>query len=120
MWLEDMLLPGNFDQYRELAMATSLPLTTSERMAGKMQFEQILDARAAKFVMFDVTWCGGLTEARKIAALADAYSCRWRRTPPADRCYFYAATHLTGRRCSKTRSLLRMAPSVSQRAPVAG
>ena len=42
MWLEDMLLPGNSDQYRELAAATSLPLTVGERMAGKMQFEQLL------------------------------------------------------------------------------
>src|SRR5450631_2605326 len=73
MWLEDMLLPGNPNQYRELALSTSLPLTISERMAGKMQFEQLLAARAAKFVMFDVTWCGGLTEARKIANMADAY-----------------------------------------------
>src|ERR1035437_9128298 len=73
MWLEDMLLPGNPDQYRELALATSLPLTISERMAGKMQFEQILAARAARFVMFDVTWCGGLTEARKIAHMAGGH-----------------------------------------------
>ena len=40
MWLEDMLLPGNPNQYRELALATSLPLTIGERMAGKMPFEQ--------------------------------------------------------------------------------
>jgi galactonate dehydratase len=72
MWLEDMILPGNPNQYRELALATSLPLTIGERMAGKMQFEQLLAARAAKFVMFDVTWCGGLTEARKIANMADS------------------------------------------------
>src|ERR1022692_529937 len=64
MWLEDMLMPGNYLQYPELAAATSLPLIAGERMAGKMQFEQLLEARAVKYVMFDVTWCGGLTEAR--------------------------------------------------------
>ena len=47
-------MPGNFAQYRELAMATSLPLTAGERMAGKMQFEHLLEARAAKYIMFDV------------------------------------------------------------------
>ena len=48
MWLEDMLLPGNFTQYHELAAATSLPLIIGERMAGKMQFEQLLASRAAQ------------------------------------------------------------------------
>ena len=73
MWLEDMLMPGNYLQYHELAAATSLPLIAGERMAGKLQFEQLLESRTVKYVMFDVTWCGGLTEARKIAAMADAY-----------------------------------------------
>ena len=68
MWLEDMLMPGNYLQYHELAAATSLPLIAGERMAGKLQFEQLLESRTVKYVMFDVTWCGGLTEARKIAA----------------------------------------------------
>ncbi|MCP5110467.1 MAG: mandelate racemase/muconate lactonizing enzyme family protein, partial [bacterium] len=42
MWLEDMLLPGNFRQYRQLAEATSIPLTISERMAGRMPFLQLM------------------------------------------------------------------------------
>ena len=95
MWLEDMLLPGNPDQYRELALATSLPLTIGERMAGKMQFEQILAARAARFVMFDVTWCGGLTEARKIANMADAYQLPIAPHTAGGPLLFYASTHLT-------------------------
>jgi L-alanine-DL-glutamate epimerase-like enolase superfamily enzyme len=95
MWLEDMLLPGNPDQYRELAMATSLPLTIGERMAGKLQFEQILAARAAKFIMFDVTWCGGLTEARKIANMADAYQLPVAPHTAGGPLLFYASTHLT-------------------------
>ena len=62
-----MLLPGNFSQYRVLAESTSNPLTISERMAGRMEFLQMLESRAAKYVMFDVTWCGGLSEAKKIS-----------------------------------------------------
>ena len=73
MWLEDMLLPGNFSQYKVLAESTSNPLTISERMAGRMEFLQMLEARAAKYVMFDVTWCGGLSEARKISTMAEAF-----------------------------------------------
>lgn len=95
MWLEDMLLPGNFGQYRQLAEATSLPLTISERMAGKMQFGQMLEARAAKFVMFDVCWCGGVSEGRRIANLADAYELPVAPHTAGGPLLFYASTHLT-------------------------
>jgi galactonate dehydratase len=95
MWLEDMLLPGNFHQYHELAAATSLPLIAGERMAGKLQFEELLESRTVKYVMFDVTWCGGLTEARKIAAMADAYEMPIAPHTAGGPLLFYASTHLT-------------------------
>ncbi len=95
MWLEDVLMPGNFGQYHELAAATSLPLIAGERMAGKIQFEQLLASRTAKYVMFDVTWCGGLTEARKIAAMADAYELPIAPHTAGGPLLFYASTHLT-------------------------
>lgn len=95
MWLEDMLMPGNFAQYRQLAEATSLPLTISERMAGKLQFQEMLDARAAKYVMFDLCWCGGLTEARKITAMADAQQLPFAPHTAGGPLLFYASTHLS-------------------------
>jgi L-alanine-DL-glutamate epimerase-like enolase superfamily enzyme len=95
MWLEDMLMPGNFRQYHELAASTSLPLIAGERMAGKMQFEQLLESRTVKFVMFDVTWCGGLTEAHKIAAMADAYELPIAPHTAGGPLLFYASTHLS-------------------------
>ena len=95
MWLEDMLMPGNYHQYHELASATSLPLIAGERMAGKMQFEQMLESRTLKYVMFDVTWCGGLTEARKIAAMADAYELPVAPHTAGGPLLFYASTHLS-------------------------
>jgi L-alanine-DL-glutamate epimerase-like enolase superfamily enzyme len=95
MWLEDMLLPGNFAQYRELAEATSLPLTIGERMAGRLQFQQLLEARAAKYVMFDVCWCGGLSEARKIASMAETYQLPVAPHTAGGPLLFYASTHLS-------------------------
>jgi galactonate dehydratase len=95
MWLEDMLMPGNFRQYHELASATSLPLIAGERMAGKMQFEQLLESRTVKYVMFDLTWCGGLTEGRKIAAMADAAELPIAPHTAGGPLLFYASTHLT-------------------------
>lgn len=95
MWLEDMLMPGNFRQYHELAASTSLPLIAGERMAGKMQFEQLFESRTVKYAMFDITWCGGMTEARKIAAMADAFQLPIAPHTAGGPLLFYASTHLT-------------------------
>ena len=95
MWLEDALMPGNFKQYHELATATPLPLIAGERMAGKMQFEQLFESRTVKYAMFDVTWCGGLTEARKIAAMADAMQLPIAPHTAGGPLLFYASTHLS-------------------------
>lgn len=94
-WLEDMLLPGNPQQYRQLAEATPLPLIAGERMAGKLAFQALLDARALKFVMFDVCWCGGLTEARKITSMADAAQLPFAPHTAGGPLLFYASTHLS-------------------------
>jgi L-alanine-DL-glutamate epimerase-like enolase superfamily enzyme len=95
MWLEDMLLPGNFAEYRQLAESTSLPLTISERIAGRMAFHDLLEAHAAKFVMFDVTWCGGLSEARKITSMAESYHLPIAPHTAGGPLLFYASTHLS-------------------------
>ena len=94
-WLEDPLLPGHFSQYRQLAEATDLPLTIGERIAGKLAFESLLESRAAKFIMFDLCWCGGLTEARKITTLADAYQLPFAPHTAGGPLLFYASTHLS-------------------------
>jgi galactonate dehydratase len=95
MWLEDMLMPGNFKQYHELAAATSLPLIAGERMQGKMQFESLFESGTVKYAMFDVTWCGGLTEARKIAAMADSMELPMAPHTAGGPLLFYASTHLS-------------------------
>ncbi|MGO9240274.1 MAG: mandelate racemase/muconate lactonizing enzyme family protein [Bryobacteraceae bacterium] len=95
MWLEDMLMPGNYAQYAELARSTPLALTLSERIAGKLQFESMLESRCARFVMFDVCWCGGLTEARKITTLADARQLPFAPHTAGGPLLFYASTHLS-------------------------
>lgn len=72
MWLEEMLPQDNMAAYRELALATSLPLCLSERLMTLWQFRELLELRAARVVMPDLAWCGGFTQGRKIAVLAEA------------------------------------------------
>jgi galactonate dehydratase len=73
MWLEEMLGQDNMAAYRELASATRLPLTISERLMTTWQYRELLANGAARVVMPDVAWCGGLTQARKIADMGAAH-----------------------------------------------
>lgn len=53
--------------------ATRVPITASETIATRPLFKELMAKRAVGVVMLDVAWCGGLTEAKKIAAMADAH-----------------------------------------------
>jgi L-alanine-DL-glutamate epimerase-like enolase superfamily enzyme len=74
-WAEDPI--GKMDDVAsldELRRATRVPICASETLGGKVAFRDLLVAGATDVVMLDLTWCGGLTEARKIAALAEAWA----------------------------------------------
>lgn len=72
-WAEDpikMDSSGALADYRRLA---GIPVCGSETLAAQGAFRDHLAAHALDVVMLDLSWCGGITEARKIASLADAY-----------------------------------------------
>jgi L-alanine-DL-glutamate epimerase-like enolase superfamily enzyme len=73
MWLEEMLPQDNLAAYAELARATKLPLCLSERLMTRWGFREVLENRAARLIMLDISWCGGLSEAKKIATMAETY-----------------------------------------------
>lgn len=73
MWLEEMLPQDNLAAYRELSEHTHLPLTISERLMTRWQFRELLENRAARIIMPDICWCGGISEARKIAIMAETH-----------------------------------------------
>lgn len=83
MWLEEMLAQDNMAAYARLAAATRLPLCLSERLMTHWQYRELLELGAASIVMPDLAWCGGITAARKIAALAET-------------CYLPVAPHNCG------------------------
>jgi L-alanine-DL-glutamate epimerase-like enolase superfamily enzyme len=72
-WIEDAIQPDSAADLARLARETRVPQCVSERLISKHRFRDVLEAGAAHVVMVDVAWTGGLTEARKIAALADAF-----------------------------------------------
>ena len=73
MWLEEMLPQDNLAVYGELAAATSLPLCVSERLMTRWGFRELLANGAAQYVMPDAAWCGGISEAKKIATAAETH-----------------------------------------------
>src|ERR1700722_1031935 len=73
MWLEEMLPQDNLAAYVELADSTDIPLCLSERLMTRWGFRELLENRAASIVMPDVSWCGGISEAKKIATMAETY-----------------------------------------------
>jgi L-alanine-DL-glutamate epimerase-like enolase superfamily enzyme len=72
-WFEDPIKMNNLAALGELARTTRVPITASETLGTRWSFRELLEQRAASIVMLDVSWCGGLSEARKIAAMAEAY-----------------------------------------------
>lgn len=72
-WFEEPCWPETIEDIALIQRAVKTPIATGERLVGLHAFRDLLAARAASVIQPDITHCGGLTEARRIAALADAY-----------------------------------------------
>jgi L-alanine-DL-glutamate epimerase-like enolase superfamily enzyme len=69
-WLEEPLLPDDYDGYRKLSQATEVRIAAGEEESERRSFLELMDHGQIDVVQVDVTRCGGFTEAMKIAALA--------------------------------------------------
>jgi L-rhamnonate dehydratase len=73
-WVEEVLPPYDFAGFGRLRRKiTSTNIATGEHVYGRYGFRKLLDADGASIWQPDVTWCGGMSELRKIGALAEAY-----------------------------------------------
>ncbi|HLZ27305.1 MAG TPA: mandelate racemase/muconate lactonizing enzyme family protein [Chloroflexota bacterium] len=72
MFYEDPILPDNFDAMGLVAENIHIPIATGERLHTIQEFEMLLRRGAVQFVRPDVCLCGGITGAKKVAALAEA------------------------------------------------
>jgi L-lyxonate dehydratase len=73
-WLEEPVIPDDIHGYAELKRRTSIPIAGGEHEFTLYGFRELLEARAVDYIQFDTNRVGGLTQARKIAALAEAHS----------------------------------------------
>jgi len=73
VWMEDMIQPDSAGDLARLARETRVPQAVSERRMTRFAYRDLLEREAAHIIMLDLVWTGGITEALKIAALADTY-----------------------------------------------
>jgi galactonate dehydratase len=72
-FFEEPCWPENPKDLAAVQRAVATPIATGERLIGVHAFRDLLEKRGASVIQPDITHCGGLTEARRIAALAEAY-----------------------------------------------
>ncbi len=73
-WVEDPIKMVNADLLADLRRRTAVPICASETLATRRAFREFLAADAVDVVMLDLSWCGGIGEAKKIATLAEAWA----------------------------------------------
>ena len=70
-WLEEPCQPGIADALAEVARAIPIPVAAGERLVERSAFAELLDKRACAIIQPNVCYCGGVSEFRRIAALAE-------------------------------------------------
>jgi galactonate dehydratase len=72
-WIEDPIKADSLSNLKEFRQRTTVPVTASETLATRWGYKDLLEQRACDFVMPDLGWVGGLSEAKKIATMAECH-----------------------------------------------
>jgi galactonate dehydratase len=72
MFYEDPIPPDNIDAMERVARHISIPIATGERLLTPQEFQMLLSRDAAEYIRPDLCTVGGITGAKKIAAIAEA------------------------------------------------
>ena len=73
MFIEEPVLPQNNEALREIARATTTPIATGERMFSRWDFKNLLVDGYVDIIQPDLSHAGGISECKKIAAMAEAF-----------------------------------------------
>ena len=72
-FVEDPLRVENSQSYRQLRSRTTVPLAAGEQYNSKWEFRQVVEEELIDYARVDLCICGGLTEAKKIAAACETH-----------------------------------------------
>ena len=73
MFLEEPVLSEHMGEFKEIARCCNVPIATGERLFSKYDFRRLLEEGGVDIIQPDLSHAGGITEVRKIAAMAEAY-----------------------------------------------
>ena len=73
LFVEEPVLPENVDEMVRVSRSTTIPIAAGERLFTKFGFRELIEKQAVSVVQPDLCHCGGIFEARKIAAMAETY-----------------------------------------------
>ncbi len=73
MFLEEVVLPENWEVFPQIASEVAVPLATGERLYSRWEFKRLFQQGAVDVIQPDVALCGGILETRKICAMAEAF-----------------------------------------------
>lgn len=69
-WVEDPIRPHEFPAVGRVSRSTSLPIAAGETLGGHHTHERLISEGGVRVAIADIAWCGGISEARRIAAYA--------------------------------------------------
>lgn len=73
MFIEDPIRPESNDAMARVAAKINIPIATGERFSNLYEFEALLARNGAEYARIDLCLCGGITGAKKVAAIAEAH-----------------------------------------------
>ncbi|MFL5864184.1 MAG: mandelate racemase/muconate lactonizing enzyme family protein [Solirubrobacteraceae bacterium] len=94
-WVEDPVRVTSPAALAAVQRATHAPIAVGETVTGLPGFRDLLVADGVRIVIFDVGWVGGISSARKVAALAEAYECPVAPHDCTGPVVYAAATHMS-------------------------
>lgn len=72
LFVEEPVLPGDPDTLRDVACSTCIPIAAGERLVTRWEFQPLIERRAVAIVQPDTAHAGGISETRRIAAMAES------------------------------------------------
>lgn len=72
-WHEDPIRMDSLSSLKRYGAASKAPIAASETLGGRGAFRDLLETGVAGILNLDLSWCGGISEARKIASMAEAW-----------------------------------------------
>ena len=73
MFIEEPVLCESMECFKEIAAACNIPIATGERLFSKYDFKRLLEVGGVDIIQPDLSHAGGITEVKKIAAMAESY-----------------------------------------------